>query len=217
MASVFTGRSSLLTEEIDQLQQEIEWHNKSGIPGQEEIQDERSQRLAALRQELKLELGTKRLVVLGTMHNLQLVGHHQNAEFLERLLFLIEKFSVTAIMEEWTEDQPPSVASQLAGGPVRYKDVGTPHESAFRTYQFHPINHPAHDGILGSCFDAPSMSEYGPIDRQQNREQRMVTNIRGEMEGHRAGIFIVGLAHLHSMSTKLKEAGFNVSAYSWLG
>jgi hypothetical protein len=61
------------------------------------------------------------------------------------------------------------------------------------------------------------MSEYGPLDRQENRERRMLQNIQTAMELHQVGLFLVGLGHLHSMSNKLLAANFNVTAFEWLG
>jgi hypothetical protein len=64
---------------------------------------------------------------------------------------------------------------------------------------------------------APSLSEYGPLDKQENRENLMAQNVQQAMTHHDVGIFVVGVAHLHSMSMKLISAGFNVSVYVWLG
>jgi hypothetical protein len=158
----------------------------------------------------------KRLVVFGTAHELQNGGNIHNAEFERRLLFLIKAFKVTTLMEEWTFDRPVSFACQLAKNHLAYKNVGTDSEARFRTFVNAPINYPGHDGTLGPCEEAPAIMEYGPLDNQENREKRMIQNIHGEMENHSAGLFIVGLAHLHSMSARLKESGFDVAAYSWI-
>src|ERR1700733_9963439 len=68
MTSKFTGRSALLNGKIDRLQQEVEWCDKSGSLGQEDVQDERSRTSAELGHASKLRLDTKLVVVLGTMH-----------------------------------------------------------------------------------------------------------------------------------------------------
>jgi hypothetical protein len=173
--------------------------------------------LAKLRHELKMELEAKRVVVLGTDHAIQKQGDSRNPELRARLLYLIEKFAVTTLMEEWADKGGPSLASEVAKGHIAYKNVGTPPDAEFQTFGYALINHPGHDGILDPDEDAPGMNEYGPLDKQESREQRMAQNIRTEMEGHSVGLFIVGDAHLHSMSMKLKEEHFNVTAYSWLG
>jgi len=111
-----------------------------------------------------------------------------------------------------------SLASALAGSlNISYKDVGTPQEDQFQSFCNAPINYPGHNGTLGPCQDAPPFLEYGPLGKQENREQRMAHNIQDEMKNHSVGLFIVGLAHLHSMSKRLNQAGFNVAAYFWIG
>jgi hypothetical protein len=207
MSHELTGRSALLQAKIERLEREAERFASS----------ERSPQLANLRHELKMELETKRVVVLGTDHAIQKPGHLLNAQLRLRLSYLIARFGVTTVMEEWAEKWGPSLASEVAKGRIAYKNVGTPPDAEFQTFRCALINHPGHDGILDPDEDAPAMNEYGPLDRQESREQRMTQNIRTEMEGHSVGLFIVGDAHLHSMSMKLKEAHFNVTAYSWLG
>jgi hypothetical protein len=59
------------------------------------------------------------------------------------------------------------------------------------------------------------MREYGPFDRQENRERYMLRRIVAEMSAHTAGLFVVGLAHIHSLSQKLQQARFEVAVYVW--
>jgi len=188
-----------------------------GVLGSETLPDVNGQRLEELRRELKLETERKRVVVFATDHRLQEKGHPSNSELERRLSFLIDRFAATVVMEEWAADRPPSFASIFADGRVAYEDVGTPSEQQFRTFCNAPINYPGHDGTLGPCEDAPPVYEYGPLDKQENREQRMTQNIQDKMNGHRVGLFIVGLGHIHSISLKLRQANFNVAAYIWLG
>jgi hypothetical protein len=56
--------------------------------------------------------------------------------------------------------------------------------------------------VLRTCDDAPYVSEYGPLDNRKNREIRMLQNVEWQMAKQNVGVFLVGLAHLHSMSTK---------------
>jgi hypothetical protein len=42
----------------------------------------------------------------------------------------------------------------------------------------------------------------------------MVDRIKESTESFSVGLFIVGLAHLHSMLSKIKTAGFEVRGYS---
>jgi hypothetical protein len=160
----------------------------------------------------------KRVVVFATTHAIQDDGHGLNSELRLRLSFLTEKFAPTLLMEEWASDRAPSFASKFASEcRISYEDIGPAPADEFKTLGFAPINFPGHNGTLGPCCDAPAFHEYGPLQRQENREQRMVQNIVQAMKDHRIGIFVVGVAHLHSMFTKLRVADFNVAAYSWLG
>jgi hypothetical protein len=60
------------------------------------------------------------------------------------------------------------------------------------------------------------LQEYGPLDVHELRERYMVDRIKESMEPFNVGLFIVGLAHLHSTLSKLKTAGFEVRGYSWV-
>src|SRR5690242_1524719 len=145
----------------------------------------------------------KRIAVLGTFHEAQENGNFQNSEFRKRLAYLTDKFSVTIVLEEWSQNRPPSFTSLWAKERLLpCEDVGTPSEEPFRTFEGR-VNHPGHDGTLPADEDAPSLSEYGPLDNQENRETLMVQNIQAKMESHRVGLFVVGVAHVHSMSMKL--------------
>lgn len=44
----------------------------------------------------------------------------------------------------------------------------------------------------------------------------MVDQVGVFMEPYNAGLFIVGLAHLHSILSKLKVASFDARGYSWI-
>jgi len=217
MSRKLTGISALLRKQVERLEREIELFANTGVSDLGGFQHQCADQLAQLRNELNRELETKRVVVLGTVHELQKSGHKKNAELESRLRFLIEKFAVTKLLEEWAGNQAPSFASEFAKDLLAYKDVGTPPETMFQTFCCAQTNHPCHDGTLSPCDGAPAMNEYGPLEKQENREQRMIQTIQREMEGHDVGLFVVGLAHLHSMSLKLKQANFNVTAYAWLG
>ena len=62
----------------------------------------------------------------------------------------------------------------------------------------------------------PMLQEYGPLDVHELRERYMVDRIKEYMEPFNVGLFIVGLAHLHSTLSKLKTASFEVRGYSWV-
>lgn len=157
----------------------------------------------------------KRIVILATVHELQTAGHFLNSELEGRLRYLHDKFAFEIVMEEWSSNQRPSFAANFApqvGLP--WRNVGTPREEHFSTYT-NPIAHPGHDGTLDHDPEAPGLSEYGPFQRQENRENRLVQNIQTEMANCSVGLFIVGVAHLHSLFGKLRSAGFDVIGYHW--
>lgn len=160
----------------------------------------------------------KNVVMLATVHEYQMLGSNRNSELGERLAYLKSKFNVQVVLEEWSEQQGQSFAATFAAkSGLAWANVGTPDEEQFRTYRCPPINHPAHDGALQPPdWDAPSMSEYGPFKTQEARENEMTKNIRAEMENRQSALFVLGLAHLHSLLSKLLVLGFNVTGYSWL-
>lgn len=158
----------------------------------------------------------KTVVIFATVHQHQRHGSARGLELEERLEYLKAQFGVQVVMEEWADNQGESVAKVLATKlGVRWTNVGTPRDyPQFRTYTG-PINYPGHDGTLADE-DAPSMYEYGPFDNQAAREDRMAMNIEAQMDGCETGLFIVGLAHLHSMAARLLSLGFTVSSFFWL-
>jgi hypothetical protein len=159
----------------------------------------------------------KTIILLATSHERQRAGDGMNSEFEKRLAHLVNNFKVTLLMEEWTDKESPSFASQWVNGkPLGWKGIGTGDEPEFQTFRIPYTHHPAHDGTLGINLDAPSMCEYGPIGAQENRETKMAGNAEVEMKQHQSGLLIIGLAHLHSMSAKLENRGFKIFAYSWL-
>ncbi len=211
------GIAARIRSEIERIEGEIAGCEQLGISRDENWQAANSKRLNELNRELEHEVSCKRVVALGTVHEYQMAGKPLNSELCSRIQFLIDQFAATTVLEEWTENGFLSCVPLKFKDRFEYANVGTSSEEEFSTYAYHAVNHPAHDGILGISDDGPSMSEYGPLDRQENREIQMLQNIDRAMGNHNIGIFVVGLAHLHSMSMKLKAAKFNVSAYCWLG
>jgi hypothetical protein len=211
------GRAALVLREIERLKRDIDFHSSLEFYDST-VKTKDNEQLAKLQTELSLESVKSGVVVFGTVHKFQMMGDKNNPELEKRLSFLINKFSVTTLMEEWTESQPPSYLNELAMKRLLpYKNVAPPPEGKFRSYENHDVRHPSHEGALGPCDDAPAMSEYGPIENHENRERQMIRNVRSQMENHKVGLVVVGLAHLHSVSIKLGKASFSVSAYSWLG
>ena len=158
----------------------------------------------------------KKVVLLATVHQNQIKGLGNNSGLEDRLKYLISRLGVQNVMEEWSDKHGPSVARELTTKlGLRWANVGTPEEEQFRTYTG-PINFPGHDGTLQPVdWDAPGMYEYGPFENQEARESRMATNIRAEMASHEIGLFVCGLAHLHSLFSKLRALEFEVLGFSF--
>jgi hypothetical protein len=156
----------------------------------------------------------KKIVMLATPHAYQQPGNPGNARLEACLRYLSLKFHGQVVMEQWSEEKGPSFAEELTPKlGLEFANVGTPDEGMFRTC-WPQISHPDHDGTLPYDPDAPPMlHEYGPLDAQAAREEQMVRNIRKKMEDYGGGIFIVGIAHTHSLHSKLVEMGFDVTSY----
>jgi hypothetical protein len=159
----------------------------------------------------------KSIVLFATVHEYQIRGSNQNSQPTRRLDYLRSRLGAQIVMEEWANKHGQSVAAEWAATlGLHWANVGTPDEPEFRTYTG-PINYPGHDGSLQPPdWDAPGMSEYGPFENQEAREIRMVENVRREMERFENGFFLLGLAHLHSLSGRLRSAGFETKGFSWL-
>jgi hypothetical protein len=159
----------------------------------------------------------KSIVMLATVHVYQVPGHSRNSGLEERLDYLSRGFGAEIVMEEWSDKQRESVVRTFATkSGLHCANVGTPDEPQYGTY-LGPINHPEYNGTLPHGWNAPEMNEYGPFENQEARENRMAKNVQSEMENYEAGLFILGLAHLHSVFGKLRSLGFKVTAFSWLG
>jgi len=153
----------------------------------------------------------KQVIVLGTYCEAQRIGHALNAKFAGAISLISESYGVQIILEEWWYHAERSFASTLATVNLEWKNVGTPDETRFET-AIGGLNCPP------PTYDPrkPILQEYGPLDVQELRENYMVDCIRIFMEPYKVGLFIVGLAHLHSILSKLKTVGFDTRGYSWI-
>ena len=152
----------------------------------------------------------KQIIALATHHHVQLKGHALNDRFGKVISLIRENYPVQIILEEWTPDRQ-SFASTLDTDKLKWKSVGTPKEKRFETYAYGLNTYPpTHDP------KKPMLQEYGPLDVHELRERYMVDRIKEFMEPFNVGLFIVGLAHLHSTLSKLKTASFEVRGYSWV-
>jgi hypothetical protein len=148
-----------------------------------------------------------KVVVFGTNHDVQEKDYKGTNEFRSVLEYIIRVWQVELVMEEWTSTKGSTVGKRLASGlHVQPLNVGTPSTAEFKT-----------DIPLFDPMEEPPMviSRHSPLAVQIKREEYMVTEIQKAMIGRSCGLFIVGLAHLHSMSEKLLKAGYEVEAFYW--
>jgi hypothetical protein len=154
---------------------------------------------------------SKQVIALGTYHEAQRNGHPLNAKFAQLISLICESYGGQIILEEWWHHAERSFASTLTTSTLEWKNVGTPDEARFETstggLNCHP---PTHDPAK------PMLQEYGPLGAQERRESYMVDQIAVFMQPYSVAVFIVGLAHLHSILCKLKVAGFDATGYSWI-
>lgn len=148
-----------------------------------------------------------KVIVLGTNHEIQERDYKGTNEFHAVVGYIIREWQVDIVMEEWTSTKGSTVGQRLASDlNIQWLNVGTPSDSQFKT-----------DIPLCDPMEMPPMviDRYGPLSVQIKREEHMVTEIQKAMNEKHCGLFIVGQAHLHSMSEKLLNAGYEVEALNW--
>jgi hypothetical protein len=146
----------------------------------------------------------KKITLFGTKH-------HQAGKappgIREAIEFLVEEVEPEAVLEEWSKTQPQSLASVVAKGRgIPWEDIGTPNTAEFKTYD--------HTHALDFPGGPAKLRQHGPIDVQEKREAAMCENIRKSMSARQVALFVLGMAHLHSMFVKLAK-DFDVSAYGF--
>jgi hypothetical protein len=154
----------------------------------------------------------KRIVILGTNHCVQWRDYDDTNQFEQILRILSVKYSTQVVLEEWTPREawcPSSMSTvghRLANEQgLPWMNVG-PDEAEFSTDEIGDLTH-------GSV--SVRIRAYGPIQNQTGREESMLRKIKEIMDGYSDGLFVCGLAHLHSMAEKLANLEFAIEAYQW--
>jgi hypothetical protein len=146
----------------------------------------------------------KKIIVVGTTHDEQRASNIGTV--LEKRLDYITKNHATIIIEEWTYGDFSTIGSRIAEAKsLEWCNAGTPLDEEFETFLPQPL------WIDGDCL---THHPYGPMSAQIKREAYMIKEIMRSMTDHKTGIFICGMAHLHSICEKLYLAGFNVEGFS---
>ncbi len=158
----------------------------------------------------------KTVIMLATFHECQSSEVDPSPELEKTLNYLRLKLGFQIVLEEWAEKLGESVAAKwCASVELPWLDVGTPDEPQFRTISG-KVRYPGHNGTLKWDPRAPQIDEYGPFEAQENREKWMMNKVRTEMRPYQAGLFIVGVAHMHSLFAKLLASDLKVVGYSSL-
>ncbi len=146
----------------------------------------------------------KKIILVGTNHGVQGQDFNGTNQFQKIIIALMVKHDIQLIFEEWDwlETSWITVGHKIAiDRSLPWKNVGTPNEPEYET-----------------CSDfltsGGAVTVYTPTT-QSTREICMLGNIRQTMKDYNAGMFILGLAHMQSMSEKLILLGFEIEAYEW--
>lgn len=148
-----------------------------------------------------------KVIILGTNHTIQEKDYNDSDEFRGVIEYLVRTWQVEILMEEWTSNKGATVGQRLASDlRLEWVNVGTPSTAEFKTHI--PLCDPMEEPPL-------VIDRFGPLPVHIKREEYMVSEIQKTMIGRSSGLFIVGLAHLQSMSEKLLKAGYEVEAFNW--
>ncbi len=146
----------------------------------------------------------KRLILFGTRHwrvsDIPPGIRHS-------LAVLIRKFQPDVALEEWsaTHTEISGLADVCTSMGICWHNIGPPRNQEFVTF----------DHSEAADFPASvDVNRYGPVPTQEMREEAMCTSIVSAMSSHNVALVVVGVAHLHSMLTKLSKT-FEVDGYAY--
>src|SRR5690242_19061128 len=137
----------------------------------------------------------KRLAVCGTRHY---SDRNIPSEIRAALELTLVKHRAKIGLEEWSDTRRDrsGFKSVCDAKAVPWADIGTPPTVEYTTY----------DVTLALDFPGPAnIRQHGPFDIQERREEMMRTNVINALSSHESGVLVVGVAHLQSMSMKLKN------------
>jgi hypothetical protein len=150
----------------------------------------------------------KKLIIVGTTHEQQKASD-AGSILDKKLRHYVRRYGVSVVIEEWKFEDDKTVGKLLADSlSIAWCNAGTPLEEQFETYDPYPIW--LDDG---SC---EPERPYGPIEAQVRREAYMIDKINSAMNDHAVGVFVCGMGHMHSVSEKLHQGGYEVEGFSCL-
>jgi len=155
----------------------------------------------------------KKIILLSTEHAFQEQDSSQKGELWNILLYLVETYAPTLIIEEWKAGDSLTLARRIA----KEKLLGA----------WHNMSPPFSEGLTwpkDPDIDGPGfrnlgrlmLREYGPIHLQTARESYMIQRIQHEAGQSQTILVILGLAHHQSMAEKLVAAGYEVEAFTYI-
>lgn len=145
--------------------------------------------------------------MLGTTHQIQERDYENTEKFKRVVAYLCIHFGVQIVIEEATSTKSDTVGRRFATERnIDWLSVVTASIADLKTAAR------LIDIWQGSMI---FIRRYGPIDVQTRRECLMLEEIKIAMKGKEIGLLILGWAHLHSMSERLAQSGFEVEAFYW--
>lgn len=161
-------------------------------------------------------MSNKHLVIIGTAHEFQLDDDTKNPwtkEFRAMLLNVMKSESdpVEIILEEWADWRGTSIGKNLESDNLKWHKINPPTTSEYKTDNAGRIGHYGPDAPCAYL----SLPQH-PFEPHELRESYMVNSVIDAMGTRSNGLIIVGMAHIHSLMAKLRAAGFEVIAGTWL-
>jgi hypothetical protein len=154
----------------------------------------------------------KTILMIGTAHEFQGASETNpwRREFREMLSSVLERYRIQIILEEWSARRGEAIGKTLETKEIKWHNVSTPPGVAeFDTYAA-PINFEPDP-------DWPSYLSFRqyPFEVQEKREQFMLERIVEYMSERERGLLVVGMNHLHSLTSKLLAHQFEVTCGNW--
>jgi hypothetical protein len=156
-----------------------------------------------------VNLTAKSVLMIGTAHDFQTVGNPCEKQFYEMLASVVSNYKIQIILEEWNDSRGTAIGKTLMTPQLRWENVGTQDFPEYDTSTAKWINFDPYQPVHLMLRDYP-------YEVQEKREEFMVERIKELMIDYERGLFVVGMAHLHSMMTKLRMAGFDIESGNWL-
>ena len=143
----------------------------------------------------------KKIVIVGTFHEKQRISDTPSI-FEKKLRNYVGRAGASIIIEEHRFEDDKTIGKRISDElSIAWSNSGPPNLKRFETCD------PCRFLLDG---DWVTERRYGPIEAQIERESYMIDKICSAMADHAVGIFVCGMAHMHSVSEKLHRTGYDV-------